>query len=199
MIIWKTKNVSVILRVFSKKCLWERLLQGTPILDGEAGTRTGNAPRVEAFWRTMTQQLQDLILSFIKKCEVKEGAYNHAPFKIQIEITLLRNNASLKKSIYLFGCARSSSQHAACELLVSAGSRTWNLVLWPGTECWPLHWECKVLANGPPGKSLKFCVFQFFGLNVQHMGSLVSWPGIQPIPSALKGQSLNHWIMNASL
>ena len=74
----------------------------------------------------------------------------------------------------------------------------WNLVLWPGIEPWPLHWECKVLANGPPGNSLKFCVFQFFGLTVQHMGSLVPWPGIQPVPSALEGQSLNHWIINAS-
>ena len=31
----------------------------------------------------------------------------------------------------------------------------WDLAPLPGTEPGPLHWECGVLATGPPGKSLK--------------------------------------------
>ena len=27
----------------------------------------------------------------------------------------------------------------------------WNLVPWPGIKSRPLHWECKLLAPGPPG------------------------------------------------
>ena len=65
------------------------------------------------------------------------GAYNHTPFKIQIEITLLKKQCFFKKNISLFGRATSSLQHAACELLVSAWSHMWNLVLWPGIEPWP--------------------------------------------------------------
>ena len=30
----------------------------------------------------------------------------------------------------------------------------WDLILWPGIEPGPLHWECRALATGPPGKSL---------------------------------------------
>ena len=37
----------------------------------------------------------------------------------------------------------------ACELLVVA----WDLVPWLEIEPGPLHWECSVLATGPPGKS----------------------------------------------
>ena len=31
---------------------------------------------------------------------------------------------------------------------------TWHLVTRPGIKAGPLHWECGVLATGPPGKSL---------------------------------------------
>ena len=30
----------------------------------------------------------------------------------------------------------------------------WDLVPWPGIKLCPLHWELRVLATGPPGKSL---------------------------------------------
>ena len=35
----------------------------------------------------------------------------------------------------------------------------WDLVPWPGVEPRPLHWEHGVLATGPPGKSLRICIF----------------------------------------
>ena len=36
---------------------------------------------------------------------------------------------------------------------------TWNLVLWPGMEPDPLHWEHEVLTIGPPGNSWEKCFF----------------------------------------
>ena len=32
----------------------------------------------------------------------------------------------------------------------------WDLVPWPGLKLGPLHWECAVLATGPPWKSPAF-------------------------------------------
>ena len=36
----------------------------------------------------------------------------------------------------------------------------WGLVPWRGIEPGPLHWEQRVLATGPPGKSPKFLIFK---------------------------------------
>ena len=38
-----------------------------------------------------------------------------------------------------------------------------------------------------------FKKFWIFGRATQHMGSLVLWPGIEPVPPAVEAQSLNHW------
>ena len=60
--------------------------------------------------------------------------------------------------IYLLDFTRSYLQHvrslvAACHLLVAAcGFWFPDQKSYPG----PLHWECRVLASGPAGKSLKF-------------------------------------------
>ena len=62
---------------------------------------------------------------------------------------------------FFFGCTRSYLQHsgpsvAACKLLVAAcGIQFPN----QGLNLGPLHWECGVLAPGPPGKPL-FCNFK---------------------------------------
>ena len=55
---------------------------------------------------------------------------------------------TLFKIFYLFGCIRSYLWHA-----ISFICGMWHLVLRPGMEPDPLHWEHGVLATEPPGKS----------------------------------------------
>ena len=47
-------------------------------------------------------------------------------------------------------------QDRCCHLPGSLVGGMWDLVPWPGTEPGPLHWECRVLTTGPPGKSLLY-------------------------------------------
>ena len=58
-------------------------------------------------------------------------------------------------SIYLFGCAKSQLQHAE-----SLGAACGIQFPVQGSNLGPLHWEVRVLATGPPGKSWDqlFCV-----------------------------------------
>jgi len=47
----------------------------------------------------------------------------------------------------------------ACEHLIMAG----DLVPWPGVGLDLLHWECRVLATGPPGTSQKWDLWRLSG------------------------------------
>ena len=75
-----------------------------------------------------------------------------------------------KKIYCVFGCTRSQLWHVgslvtACEFLVVACS-----IQFPdqGLSTGPLHWELRVLATGPPGKSPTFllCIFAALSLPV---------------------------------
>ena len=69
-------------------------------------------------------------------------------------------------NIYLFGLPqvlvvtrRIFDLHRGMQDLLSCSKQTlslgiWDLVPWPGIEPGSLHWECEVLATGPPGNSL---------------------------------------------
>lgn len=72
-----------------------------------------------------------------------------------------------------------------CQVLTAAhgifdfSCAMWDLVLQPVIKPWPLHWQCKVLAAGAPGKSQTFI---FFYVHV----SLGGWPSLlllHPAPS----------------
>ena len=54
-------------------------------------------------------------------------------------------NFLIKKNFYFFSCSMQ-------DLVPEQGSN-------PG----PLHWECAILATGPPGKSLEIISYQFIG------------------------------------
>ena len=82
----------------------------------------------------------------------------------KIIIWLVFRNYSYFSNIYLFSCTRSWLLHvgslifvAACRIfhcsMQTLSCSMWDLVPWPGIEPGPLHWECGVLATGPPGKS----------------------------------------------
>jgi len=45
----------------------------------------------------------------------------------------------------------------------------WDLVPWPGWEPQPLLWECRILATGPPGKSLYFLLYHTVGEKILHL------------------------------
>ena len=68
-------------------------------------------------------------------------------------------------SSYVFTLLLGFSQLASCwALAVAQGIFSccmWDLVPWPGIELVPLHWECRVLATGPPGESPAFLLFLF--------------------------------------
>ena len=48
----------------------------------------------------------------------------------------------------------------------------WDPASWPGIEPGPLHWECRVLATGSPGKSLLY----FLEWNNVTLGSGAAYP-----------------------
>ena len=58
-------------------------------------------------------------------------------------LVVARGNFDLHCRIGIFSCGMWA---LSCSM--------WDLVPWPGVEPRPLHWECGVLATGPPGKSL---------------------------------------------
>ena len=54
--------------------------------------------------------------------------------------------------------------------------RMWNLVPHPGLNLGPLHWEHRILATGPPGKSVHIFTFTEFHLLVALDPHLFSFP-----------------------
>ena len=64
------------------------------------------------------------------------------------------------------------------------------LVFQPGIKPGPLHWKCKVLTNGPPGKSESLCLYFIIiiviCLHGMAWGILVPWPGTKPMPPAVE-------------
>ena len=69
------------------------------------------------------------------------------------------------------------------------------LVLQLGIKPEPLHWECRVSTNGPPGKSESLCLyFIIICLHGMAWGILVPWSGVKPMPPAVEVQSPNHWM-----
>ena len=75
--------------------------------------------------------------------------------------------------VYLFGCIGSSLQHAG-SLLVACG------VYFPewGSNPSPLHWQCGVLATGPPGKSHPSPSFFSNSLSLMNHFTLVTAPNM---------------------
>ena len=71
-------------------------------------------------------------------------------------LVVAHGNLDLRCRIGIFSC---------CVWALSCS--VWDLVPWPGGEPRPLHWECGVLATGPPGKSLSvLCIWVYLRLQV---------------------------------
>ena len=73
-------------------------------------------------------------------------------------------------NIYLLLCTRSQLQHAGSSVFIAAcGMQFPDQGLNPG----PLHWECGVLATGPPGKT-QFLVLKYrLGKTLVHLAFLI--------------------------
>ena len=85
----------------------------------------------------------------------------------------------------------------------------WDLVPWPGIQPRPPHWECRVLATGPPGKSpgmlwnLILMVAVLWTYTPAAAKSLQSWPTLcnpiygsppgYPVPGILQARTLE-WV-----
>lgn len=77
-------------------------------------------------------------------------------------------NYFFKISIYLFGFPGSQLWHLSSSIFIttcgifSCGMQTLSFSVWDPepSNLSPLHQKCRVLATGPPGKSLDSCKFQ---------------------------------------